>query len=76
VAHIRDHKCPAANCSALVSYNIDPDKCTGCTLCAKNCPVDAISGAPKQLHSIDHEKCVKCGQCITSCNFEAVYKAV
>jgi len=76
VAHIRDHKCPAANCSALVSYNIDPEKCTGCTLCAKNCPVNAISGAPKQLHSIDHEKCVKCGQCITSCNFEAVYKAV
>jgi NADH-quinone oxidoreductase subunit F len=76
VAHISDRKCPAANCSALVSYNIDPDRCTGCTLCAKNCPVDAISGAPKQAHSIAHEKCVKCGQCITSCNFEAVYKAV
>ena len=76
VAHIRDKKCPAANCSALVTYNIDPDKCTGCTLCARNCPVDAISGGAKQPHSIDQDKCVKCGQCITSCNFDAVYKAV
>ena len=76
VAHIKDKKCPAANCPALVSYNIDPAKCTGCTICARNCPVDAIAGDKKQPHVIDQDKCVKCGQCITSCNFDAVYKAV
>ena len=75
VAHIRDKRCPAANCSALVSFMIDPNKCTGCTVCAKNCPVDAISGSRKQPHVIDQDKCVKCGMCITSCNFDAVYKA-
>jgi len=75
VAHIEDKKCPAANCPALVSYNVDPEKCTGCTLCAKACPVEAISGDKKQAHLIDQEKCVNCGKCITSCNFDAVYKA-
>ena len=74
-AHINDKHCPACSCDALVSYNIDPDKCTGCTLCAKNCPVDAITGEKKQAHVIDHDICVKCGKCITSCNFDAVYKA-
>jgi NADH-quinone oxidoreductase subunit F len=74
-AHIKDHKCPAASCSALVEYVIDPEKCTGCTLCVKNCPVDAISGEKKQPHTIDHDTCVNCGRCITSCNFDAVYKA-
>lgn len=75
VAHIRDKKCPAANCPALVTFNIDSDKCTGCTLCVKTCPVDAISGDKKQPHVIDQEKCVNCGKCITSCNFDAIYKA-
>ena len=75
IAHIEDHKCPAANCPALVSYLVDAEKCTGCTLCARNCPVDAISGDRKQVHVIDQGVCVKCGKCITSCNFGAVYKA-
>ncbi len=74
-AHLKDRKCPAGNCSALVSFIINPDKCTGCTLCVKNCPVEAITGERKKPHVIDDEKCVKCGKCITSCNFDAIYKA-
>jgi len=73
-AHIKQHTCPAHYCEALVDFHIDPEKCVGCTLCAKNCPVDAISGKPKETHVIDHEICVQCGRCITSCNFDAVYK--
>jgi NADH-quinone oxidoreductase subunit F len=73
-AHIMDKKCPAGSCSPLVDFFIDPEKCTGCTLCAKNCPVEAISGEAKKVHAIDTEKCVKCGKCVTVCNFEAVYK--
>ena len=73
-AHIKDKKCPAGSCSPLVDFFIDEEKCTGCTLCAKNCPVEAISGEPKKVHTIDIEKCVKCGKCVTVCNFEAVYK--
>lgn len=74
-AHIDEGRCPAAGCSALVDFNIDPEKCTGCTLCAKNCPVDAIAGEVKKVHVIDNSICVKCGKCITSCNFDAVYKS-
>lgn len=72
LAHINDKRCPAGSCLALVEFSIDADKCVGCTICAKNCPVDAISGEVKEPHVIDQEICVKCGKCITSCNFNAV----
>ncbi len=71
-AHIRDKKCPAKNCKQLLTYTVDEEKCTGCTVCAKNCPVDAISGSRKELHLIDQEKCIKCGACLTKCKFEAI----
>nr|WP_307990286.1 NADH-quinone oxidoreductase subunit NuoF [uncultured Niameybacter sp.] len=73
LAHVRDHKCPAGKCSALLEYNIT-DKCIGCTACSRICPVDAISGSPKQLHVIDHAKCIKCGACMTKCRFGAIVK--
>jgi NADH-quinone oxidoreductase subunit F len=72
-AHIDDKRCPAGACTALVDFHIDPEKCTGCTLCAKKCPVEAIAGEPKKPHVIDNEKCVRCGRCIASCRFEAIY---
>lgn len=72
LAHINDKRCPAGSCLALVEFSIDSDKCVGCTLCAKNCPVDAITGKVKKPHVIDQEICVKCGKCITSCNFNAI----
>jgi Na+-translocating ferredoxin:NAD+ oxidoreductase RNF subunit RnfB len=73
-AHINEHKCPAKSCATLVNYYIDPEKCTGCTICAKNCPVECITGKPKGLHVINIDACAKCGKCITCCNFDAVYK--
>ena len=73
-AHIREKRCPAASCLALVDFCIDPQKCTGCTVCAKNCPVNAITGERKSVHVIDTSICAKCGKCITSCSFGAVYK--
>ncbi len=71
-AHINEKKCPAKSCSDLLSYAIDADKCRGCTLCAKKCPVDAISGSPKTAHIIDKEKCIKCGACYNLCKFSAI----
>ena len=71
-AHINNKKCPAHECAELITYSIDPDKCKGCTSCAKKCPVSAISGTVKKPHTIDAEKCIKCGQCKTLCRFGAV----
>lgn len=73
-AHINEKKCPAGECSALIEYSIDADNCKGCTLCAKNCPVGAISGSVKNAHIIDTAKCIKCGKCITVCRFGAVVR--
>ena len=74
VAHVVDKKCPAGVCKNLLSFSIEADKCKGCTLCAKKCPVGAISGALKQAHTIDTSKCIKCGVCMDSCKFKAIIK--
>ncbi len=74
VAHIVDKRCPAGVCKALLTIQILPDKCKGCTLCAKNCPTGAITGEVKQPHVIDVNKCVKCGVCIEKCRFGAIVK--
>lgn len=71
-AHIDEQRCPAGVCTALVHYEIDEEKCTGCHLCFRRCPVEAISGEPKKPHTIDAEKCVKCGACYEVCRFDAV----
>ena len=73
-AHINEKKCPAGECSSLIEYYIDKDKCKGCTLCARNCPVNAISGEVKLAHTIDVNKCIKCGKCIATCRFGAVVR--
>ena len=71
-AHIREGRCPAHECAAPKEYEIDPAKCRGCTMCARKCPVGAISGEPRKPHAIDQSKCVKCGQCAAVCKFGAV----
>jgi len=71
-AHIKDHRCPAGVCKALITYSIDPEKCTGCGLCIKVCPTQATSGEKKKAHSIDNNKCIRCGACIESCKFDAI----
>jgi len=74
LAHIVDKKCPAGVCKSLLSFTIDPDKCKGCTKCARNCPNGAISGSVKQPHVIDQSKCIKCGACMDNCKFGAIEK--
>ncbi len=71
-AHIRDKKCPAKKCRPLLTYTIVEEKCTGCTICAKKCPTQAITGSLKQIHNINQDLCIKCGVCFSKCKFEAI----
>ena len=71
-AHIKEKRCPAGVCKALITYSIDEENCTGCGACKKVCPVEAITGEKKELHTIDPDKCIRCGACMAACNFDAV----
>jgi NADH-quinone oxidoreductase subunit F len=73
-AHIHDKKCPAKICTELLTFTVDTDKCTGCLLCKKACPQDAVTGEKKKPHEIDQSKCIKCGSCFDVCKFEAIVK--
>jgi NAD-dependent dihydropyrimidine dehydrogenase PreA subunit len=71
-AHIKDRRCPAGVCKALITFRIDPEKCKGCLLCGRDCPQEAITGERRKPQTIDQEKCIKCGACKDVCKFEAV----
>ena len=73
-AHIRERRCPARVCKSLITYSILPDKCTGCGVCRRNCPVSCIAGAKKEVHAIDESRCTRCGNCLDVCKFDAVTK--
>ena len=75
IAHIKDKKCPAGQCKALLNYHIDPDKCRGCSKCARQCPAGAISGVVKSPFVIDADKCIKCGACMDTCPFKAISRS-
>ena len=72
LAHVVEQRCPAGVCKELTRFEIDEELCTGCTVCRKNCPVEAIAGERKQAHHIDQERCTRCGVCRDHCKFEAV----
>ncbi len=74
LAHVKDKKCPSRKCRSLIHYEIVPEKCVGCTMCAKNCPVPCITGERKEVHVIDTARCLKCGRCFEVCRFKAVKK--
>ena len=70
--HIKNKKCSAGVCKALITFTINKDKCTGCGACVKQCPQDAITGEKKKPHIINQEKCIKCGACFDTCKFDAI----
>ncbi len=74
LAHVVDKKCPSHRCTRLIRYEIDAEKCVGCTLCGRNCPAECISGKRKEPHVIDQARCIKCGRCSEVCRFDAVKK--
>ena len=74
-AHIYEKRCPAGHCKKLVTYQIDPAKCRGCTLCARGCPAGCISGTVREAHRIDTTKCLKCGVCMEKCKFGAIFRS-
>jgi NADP-reducing hydrogenase subunit HndC len=72
IAHIDDHRCPASQCKDLIRYEVIAENCVGCTACARNCPVNCISGERKEIHLIDQSLCIKCGACFDKCKFNAI----
>jgi Na+-translocating ferredoxin:NAD+ oxidoreductase RNF subunit RnfB len=71
-AHIHDQKCPAGVCKALITFMIDPETCTGCTACARQCPQGAISGEKNEVHEIDQSLCIQCSVCLDTCKFSGI----